>query len=118
VTAYALVTGLRSMTLSLGEDGIDVTVAWKHFMIKWNDVGSWGVGEWTMGGSRDSTNPSLIVWQAAHVTDAGDGDDHVVWAPAGQCWRLSRVRYTDGTSEELEAAMNHFAADKSRQVDT
>ncbi|REF37050.1 hypothetical protein [Thermasporomyces composti] len=116
VMAYGLMTWLRPVTLRIGENGLDVSVSGHRFAIPWTDVKSWGIGEWGMGRFTDSASPSLIVWPHDHVPDAGQGADQSLWIPSGRCWRLCRLHYLDGTIEDVEAAMNHFAAGKRRAV--
>lgn len=116
ITGYGLLTSLRPVTLVLGEAGIDVTVSGRPFSLAWSDVEAWSLGDWVLGRLRATVNPALVVWPAAHVDDAGAGNDRPLWVSGGRCWRLGRTRYLDGTAEELEAAMTHFAGDKQRPV--
>lgn len=110
----ALHTSLRGYRLSLGANGIVVRTRWREVVIPWADIESWWVGVPGDFFGRFAKREMVLATPAAHITDPKEGPRRVLWSRRYRNWVICQPALTDGTTEEVVAALKKFAANKLR----
>lgn len=106
---------LSRKQLTIGSTGICVRTRWRTTSIPWVDVESWWIGVPAEMAAQRVGREMLLATPAPHVGDPGFGSRRGLWSKRRRCWVICEPVRTDGSSEELAAALCRFAPNKRRR---
>jgi hypothetical protein len=102
--------------LTFDPDRVVVHTRWRNVVIPWTDIESWWVGVPKDVIARTSQRVMVLAAPGPHVTDPAAKSRRLLWSRLRRSWIICQPTLTDGTTEEIIAALEKFAPHKRRQV--
>lgn len=102
--------------LTFSPDCVIVHTRWRKVVIPWDDIESWWVGVPEDVIARASQRVMVLATPGPEVTSPAAKSRRLLWSRRRRSWIICQPTLTDGTTEEILAALEKFAPHKRRQA--